>query len=148
MSAVKLTDPCIAFWIQTVELTYSCRILIGIQWVKKGDWSTMKMRGRSQRCEVKGQGIRRGSRCEPALLAACLHFSANRSIFLTSACFCSLCRCWGVGEEHHCEADEVSDCSLFCFSSHHECQFSICFKHKWFYKECINVLLVLFNYSF
>lgn len=67
----------------------------------------------------KGRGARRGSRCETVLRAACLHFSVNGSVFLTSACFCSLCRCWRVGEEHHCEADEVSDYSLFCFSSRH-----------------------------
>lgn len=75
----------------------------------------------------EGRGARQGSRCEPASLAACLHFSTNGSVFLTFACFLSLCRCWRVGEEHHCEADEVSDCSLFCFSSHHLWQINIWF---------------------
>ena len=71
----------------------------------------------------KGPDVRRPSLARS--LAACLHFSANRSVFLTSACFCSLCRCRRVGEEHHCEADEVSDCLLFCFSSHHVWQMNI-----------------------
>lgn len=61
------------------------------------------------------------------MLAACLHLSTNRGVFLTSGCFCSLCRCWRVREEHYCETDEVSRApclagwlagsSLFCFAA-------------------------------
>lgn len=57
--------------------------------------------------------------CETVLRAACLHLPANGRVFLTSVCFCSVRRCWRVGEKHHCEADEVSGCALFGFSSHH-----------------------------
>lgn len=132
VSTEKWKHHCITIWIQ-IELTQAELLYTyTVQWERTGDWSRMRMRaeiccwGWIQGWEVKGGragggggGARRRSRCEAASLTACLHFSANGSVFLTSACFCSLCRCWRVREEHHCEADEVSDCSLFCFSSFH-----------------------------
>lgn len=121
---------------QTVKLkTLLCHYLnikyrpdwvpMGGAWEKTGDCKRMEMRAEnllqswSQSWEVEGGGARQGSRCETAAQAACLHFWANGSVFLTSACFCSVYRCWRVREEHHCEADEVSDCLLFLSSSNH-----------------------------